>query len=264
LSLILIKRILIREKLLPVAVVSIFQDYLISVGVSPTGTVEMQMIAFPYPNTDPGTNGSSSAYALACTIRLLSKPPNEPTLSPIICHHYIGRERNVVSIWIRDENLMSSWLIFDFDVDFSNHPEQWVVNEETRKPKRILELWDSSHWALPLPNGKQFLSLGSVEASTEEKGTESERLLQLSIVQIDAVPSLGEFPTFTTEDEAEEYNQEQTRNYPRIILESPIRYLEGEEDLNSLVHSFDIEPWSGTLIVLLSTGDIWVLRYGHV
>ncbi|PVG04945.1 hypothetical protein CPB86DRAFT_24233 [Serendipita vermifera] len=247
-------------ELLPVAGVSIFQDYLISVGLSPNQTVEMQILAFPSIHTDHDSTLWSS-YVLAVTIGLLSTAPNEPALSPIICHQYLGREKNRISIWVRDETSISSWHIFDFDVDFTNSPETWVVSKEM-KAKRVLEFWDSSHWALPLPDGKRFLSLGSAEDSTEDD--DSKRLLQLSIIQIDTVPSLEDVPIFSREEEAKDFNEEQTRNYPKINLESPIKYSAEEEDPNTLIHSFDIEPWSGTLIILLSSGDIWVLRYGHV
>ena len=58
-------------------------------------------------------------------------------------------------------------------------------------------------------------------------------------------------------------------SYPEQVMECPfvcemkdVVWDDDDEDLTS-VYSVIVEDWSGTVLVILTTGDLLVLRYGH-
>ncbi|PVG04941.1 hypothetical protein CPB86DRAFT_778253 [Serendipita vermifera] len=263
--------ITLPTQLLPTIVVSLFPEYLISLGACQDGHIHLQVLAFPLkphsemPNS-PVSEQSSSDFVLAADIFLLESYSDNPEWSPRICHKYIGRHENHITICIPDEQPLPRWHIFEFYVDFRKPPEQWFPHPTTgkqqhcdqdsggAKPKRFVYDTTSPHWALPLIDGKRFFCVDDIQVDTG--------LIFLSLFHIEDIPPIEDPPVFENESDADIYHLKQVERYPKKVLESPIRYPSGVSDSDSIL-GFDFQEQSGTAIIFICNGDIWVLRYGH-
>jgi hypothetical protein len=249
-------------------------------GISRTGWYHLQIVAFPRLPYSAATTMSDSLqqdteFVLAVDIPLLSPIPTEPNLPPVLCHTYTGRHKNRLSIWIRENDWIPSWLIFDVDLDLRNPPERWLVprNDDDSEndhnasrlampgPKRIVDAYNATHWALPLADGKRFLSAEGLADPLKPFNGGSK--VFISMYEISTVPSIGDMPEFDKKFDAQAYHREQCSRYQKRSFECPIDYTREWDNAIPGVNSFAFEEWSGTAVVLMTNGDIWVLRYGH-
>lgn len=255
------------EELLPTIYVSLFPEYLTSIGVCDDDRIHLQVLAFPLA-PHPGMKNStaqdrvSSGFVLAANI-LLMDSYDHPNWEPKVCHKYIGRYENHMVIWIPEDEPLPMWHVFEFNIDFRKSPEQWFSRTTTLEPqlgdeakdkvlsKRTVYDTTSDHWDLPLIDGKQFFSV-----------EEGNGLIFLSLFHLDNIPPMEDALSFETESEADAYHLEQVERYPKKVLESPLWYPSCDPDPVSLL-GFDFREWGGTASLFMSNGDIWVLRYGH-
>ncbi|PVG04939.1 hypothetical protein CPB86DRAFT_778251 [Serendipita vermifera] len=255
------------EQLLPTIVVSLFPDYLISIGACCKGHVHLQVLAFPLESEMEKSTASeqpSSGFVLAADIFLCDSYPSNHGWEPRICHKYIGRHQNRITIWIPEEQPLPMWHIYDFDVDFRKPPHQWfsqTTNRDSRLDgksmvsKRTIYDTTSAHWALPLLDGKRFFSVDHIEVGGNNP-------VLLSLFHLDSIPLMEEPPSFESELDAEAYYLKQLGQYSKRVFDSPIHYFVDDLDPVSII-GFDFLEWSGIAVLFMSNGDIWVLRYGH-
>ncbi|PVG04943.1 hypothetical protein CPB86DRAFT_778257 [Serendipita vermifera] len=257
------------EGLLPAVSFAIFQEYSISIGISTTGAVFLQVVAFlDLAESDSISQPISLRYVLTANIPLLTSLPSRPRISPMICHRYLGRIRNGISIWVAEKHQIPMWMIFDFDVNFGHSPERWFSAFDrgcaTAVPKRVVDTFHATHWALPMSDGRRFLAMETYEFPSPVSATGMfEFALHMSIGRIDTVPSLGDLPTFATRTESRDYHEQHSSTYPRSVLESTITCLADEDRSRRFVYEFNLGDWSGNAVILLKDGTIWVLRYGR-
>ncbi|PVG04942.1 hypothetical protein CPB86DRAFT_778254 [Serendipita vermifera] len=257
------------NELLPTAAVSTFPEYFISVGLSQSGGCHLQIVAFSYSQTEDSVDSDPEiGFVLASDIRLLARVPTGPDLRPVICHNYIGRQRNHLSIWIREYDWIPAWLIFDFHLGLHNQPQNWLVplndivkdNPEGYSalfPRRIVDGYMSTHWGVPFADGRRFISITGI------KNPHNEFKVLISVYKTDDTLSLQDIPGFERASDAREYHGKQCDRYQKSRFESPISYTADEDNMIPGVNSFAFEEWSGTAVVLMTNGDIWALRYGH-
>jgi hypothetical protein len=193
----------------------------------------------------------------------------------MICHRYLGRTRNRISIWVAEKYQIPMWMIFDFDINFSNPPEKWFtpfehgmgkgerLSNTMAIPKRVVDTFQATHWAFPLSDGRRFLAMETFECPSSETSIPSEFALRMSIGRVDTVPSLGDLPNFASRAESRDYHEQESNKYPRNTLESTITWPAEDDRSRRFVYEFNLGDWSGTAVILLKDGTIWVLRYGH-
>jgi hypothetical protein len=105
---------------------SIFPEYLITMGTSPTMNLEMQVVVF-----------QEDSYALVATLTLGLHLESSCSV-PVIFHQYFGRVRNRIVVWTRESDTRS-WVISEFDVDFGSRHNEWFINEGSRRDTGIIK-----------------------------------------------------------------------------------------------------------------------------
>jgi hypothetical protein len=265
----------VTQKLLPTFAVSLFPEYLISIGVSRSSGLRLQVVAFPQRE---GSNGSDSTnleqppsgFVLAVDIPLLSFVPTATPALPVICHNYKGRVKNRISIWIHGEGWTTKWNIFEFSVDLSEPPERWLslygnggeratnVIEAMAVPKRVLH----SH---PEPFGDRGRILADGRHFIIFKGPlmadDNDYSVRISMLDLDNIPPQDPLSMFTSNFTANSHYFEQFRSYQSNTIESPIFYPENDDPPD--LYRTEFQEWSGTVSVIMENYDIWVMRYGH-
>jgi hypothetical protein len=263
------------QKLLPTFAVSLFPEYLISIGVSRSSGLRLQVVAFPQGK---GSNGSgltgleqpSSGFVLAVDIPLLSFVPTRTSAVPVICHNYKGRVKNRISIWIHGEGGTKKWNIFEFDVDLSEPPERWLslhgngreretnAIEAMAVPKRVLHSHSEPFGDIGriLADGRHFIIFKGPQMVDEDDYS-----VRISMLDLDSIPLQDPLPMFASILTVIDYYSKQLRSYPENVIESPIFYLENDNPPG--LYRTEFQEWSGTASVIMENYGIWVMRYGY-
>jgi hypothetical protein len=220
----------------------------------------------------PSTNASPedsnwTEFVLATDIIILSSVSTRINWysSPLICHKYKGRQHNQLSIWLREHEWNSTWLIFIFDINFRDQPRKWYIapaDDSLHMPWRITDAWDATRLDIPLTDGKRSLVAVGPDESDTWNGDRAFKIL-ISMYTIDQTPSLPHMSTFEDDDEAEHYYFGKSKLYWGSTFETPITYAKNTLDGVPRLNSFQFEEQSGTAVISMDNGDIWVLRYGH-
>jgi hypothetical protein len=262
------------QKLLPTFAISLFPEYLISIGVSRSSGLRLQVVAFPQGR---GFNESesveleqpSSGFVLAVDIPLLTFVPNQPQALPVICHNYKGRVKNRIGIWILEE-LETKWNIFEFDVDLSKAPGRWLtlygdgkeraINgvEVMTAPKRVLCSRPEPFLdrARILADGKHFIVFKGPKMVDD-----NDYSVRLSMFNLDNIPPQDPLSTSPNSFTATDHYRQQFSSYPSSSMESSTEY-PGNDDPPDLYRT-EFQEWSGTASVIMENHDIWVMRYGY-
>lgn len=274
-----------------------FQSYFFSLGLQDEKVIVLQVVACPTGKATEDRNRSDSntkaaeirdsgsnkdGYTLAASIPLL--PPSSPdnaTLTPQyteICHVYKGPVANAVRIWVR-EVMNACWSVFTLTGDFGQPPRDWFKQYQPLdadlpigelggiEKKRVWDKPGSIHWTTPNAPGRRFIWwLGEVMPNqTEEGDPEWEdhvtKRLRIYSGQLYRLP-LPEVVEKTMGRVPENHHVES------ILEQMGVQEMEVPDGLqihwdDETVYAQALEEWSGTILLILTNGDIWVLRYGR-
>lgn len=208
--------------------------------------------------------------------------------SSFICHFYTGERNNPIKLWVRPGR-SGAWTVFPIRLDLTNLRssavrartqrayegetlcKEFVVTDKERQ--LILEEKHLVHWAAPVASGRRFIwwrpvnqlqPAEEVEArspSTEDNEPEEKFRLFLSVTdnlvgmdQWDAEPDI-------MLDSTQQYDEtsaagKQLKAARQLEIPHELAFSPGS------VYMFVMEEWSGTIVVQMYAGDLWVLRYG--
>ena len=217
--------------------------------------------------------------------------------SASIYHQYKGREIGTIRIWIRDNFFLGSFSIFAIKMDLRGAPHTWfnpcpIQIEGREKPRyavdhmRVTERQDTSTIMSTGTCGRRFFWWQDIHSpiknlSTSTEAVQSTQLLLCSSDidnSLPLPPSMGSPEPETNDAQIEVYSmgmqvyQEQRyfirryegcMMYPTRRMECPYDFSFTGDRTESPIVSLTVDEWSGTVICMLTSGDIIVLRYGH-
>lgn len=224
------------------------------------------------------TSKLTDEFSLAASIPLSGLRGNvvKPPLVEIP-HIWNGKLRNTVPIWVRHITLDRGWDIFTLDVDFSKPSTQWFKHYPTSELQlNYRQFWDPTgmlNWPTPPPPGRRIIwqafdpiPVGEPEAIPYDspdfldQSRPVKHRLRLCVSLIDYLPLIQE-PYDNSPGYMDKASEEQTKSISVHELEVPDGY---EADLRTnILFCPDLEERSGTVVSTMTTGNIWVLRYGH-
>ena len=205
--------------------------------------------------------------------------------SSFICHFYTGEGCSPIKLWIRPGR-SGSWSVFPILFDLRDLrssamrfttkracegealKKEFVVRREEEKV--IMEEKYLTHWAAPVASGRRFIwwrpahLLPTLEVGGWEEHNPDERFrLFLSVIEDLA----GVEGSDADESELLDCTKGYDENSAAAKQLRAARRLQIPDDLvrsTASVYMFVMEEWSGTILVQMYAGDLWVLRYGKV
>lgn len=241
-------------------------------------------------------------YSLAASIQLFPKS-REHEIRPrprriYVPHICTGKTGNNITVWVRtNESDTTAWNIFSFDVDFSRPLERWFEflgleslegedGIQVPPPEVHRRTWYLDNMFCrpePAPPGRRFI--WSTKTRIPSKGLEETAPSSLSntlsqstagtISETQAPPRKYKLQLWTSHVEylplipndtslTGSYLSDMVERWRRVAvheLEVPEEY--GVDEETDYSFSTSLEEKCGSVISILSTGDIWVFRYGH-
>jgi hypothetical protein len=205
--------------------------------------------------------------------------------SSFICHFYTGEGSSPIKLWIRSGR-SGSWSVFPVSLDLADLRssamrfttkrayegealrKEFVVRSE--EEKIIMEEKNLTHWAAPVASGRRFMwwrpahLLPTMKVGGWEGRNPDEKFrLFLSVIEdLAEVEGSG-----TSESELLDCTKSYDEDSAAAKQLRAARRLQIPDDLvrsTASVYMFVMEEWSGTILVQMYAGDLWVLRYGKV
>ncbi|KAG8807751.1 hypothetical protein FRC19_006357 [Serendipita sp. 401] len=277
-------------QLYPSLRVGLYEEYFVSIGVSPNDEVYAQVVPYPYRSTQTDSTGEHKLSQETMDELLKRRLPVHsyriPYAGPMwsynempsarICHRYSGQRHNIVKLWMRSGG-SGTYSIFSFKFDlvdilssvekYASDPtatdvrmvKNFVVESEER---RVLEEAELKHLAVPASSGRRYLWWrevfyevpGLVETFRLYTSVTDDLAPYSQIREQITTPGYRLDPHGKFEDDFCGTKQLKAAKQ----FEIPIS-LAGRK---YPVYLFLIVEWCGTAIVQLKTGELWVLRYG--
>lgn len=232
------------------------------------------------PNTDTLKRG-----ILAASIEIpVSKNGTVTFQDTDVCHAYLGLTPNIVRVWSHEESY-PGWNVFILEADFGKDPERWFEGYSRRTSRGEFDGWreiqhklvwdtvETKYWVITAAPGRRFIWHRSEDVVDDDENRMQEneeedtvfpqnrrKKLHIFTSVLDRIPftSPAEEPDSNFEDE--EYMKNWTEKMQSQTLTVPDGLV---MDSRTAVYTISLEEWSGTAVVILTNGDIWVLRYGH-
>jgi hypothetical protein len=284
--------------------IAAFQEYLISVVVCSPNRIHLQVVGYPastaIPSSTPQTevepiynrhpfknetelsNLAIHSYAIPFSGGMIQ---DGLPFASFICHFYTGEGSSPVKLWIRPGR-SGSWSVFPVSLNLADlrssamrfTTKRAYEGEALRKEfavrsedeKAIMEEKDLTHWAAPVASGRRFIwwrpahLLPTLEVGGWE-GRNPDENFRLFLSVIDDLA--GVEGSDTNESELLDCTKSYDENSAAAKQLKAARQLQIPDGLvrsTASVYMFVMEEWSGTILVQMYAGDLWVLRYGKV
>lgn len=273
-------------------------EYFMSLGITTDNSAELQLVSLPPSKVAENTHSHNhdsysvedSLFTLAFSIPLRADSDKSPLdLSheyTTIQHQYSGRTLGVIRVWIRDDFFSGSYSVFIVPVDLRGSAREWYAPARPIEHKRFAERSTIESILAPGTCGRRFFWWG------EEVGSRRSQFLdtghtgahtQFKIFSSDIDDSLplpahmGEPEPETNDAQLRPYindfgvyeepvyfikKYEAAMSYPTRQMECPVAipFLNGK---GPSIESLVTDEWSGTVMLVLNSGDLIILRYGH-
>ena len=208
--------------------------------------------------------------------------------SSFICHFYTGEPGNRIKLWIRPGR-SGVWTVFPVQLDLASLQSS-AIRLRTRRAYEgemlrrefvvtgqekqiVLEEKHLVHWAAPVASGRRFIwwrPVNNIRIAQEitgdtplnDEGDEPKEQFRLFLSVIDDLAKMDEWDADTSLllDSTQEYKEtsamKQLGAARRLEIPPQLGYSAGP------VYMFVMEEYSGTILVQLQSGNLWVLRYG--
>lgn len=201
-----------------------------------------------------------------------------------ICHFYTGTRHSPVKIWLRPGR-QGIWSVYTLDLDLDElrssairfhtrracDGESLLKYHTTEEQYRILLEITLRHWSAPVATGRRFIwwrpkDLRPVADTGVEEEEADAMDFKLFLSVIDDLAPVSEMESQALDsifklDYAVAYE-------PDSAAAKQLQAARQMEIPNGLrlgldrIYMFVMEEWSGSILVQMYSGDLWVLRYG--
>ncbi|CAG7851490.1 SubName: Full=Uncharacterized protein {ECO:0000313/EMBL:CCA70098.1} [Serendipita indica DSM 11827] len=294
-----------------------YEEYFISVGVSPNHQVWVQIVGLPPADMPLPEDSSESLEWLPVHSYLL------PTVGPIwrsperiscrVCHLYSGEPRGDIHVWLRPLHRGTrSIYTMEMDLDALRVSAKrylsgaTVQGESTKKffvvekeSFRVLEEAGLRHLVMPAASGKRMIWWREVKGDPDAEeakpyisnmgllpvkpGADNEcSPVETFQLYLSVIEDLAPISQIEKQRGGERLMVDPTNEYERLMIDpaKANEYSEGSAAAIQLkaakrleiprglacraeqVYMFLIVEWSGTFLVQLRSGDMWILKYG--
>ncbi|KAG8827825.1 hypothetical protein FRC19_000330 [Serendipita sp. 401] len=269
------------------------EGYMISLGLGPGNGVYAQIIGYPMDEqeeSDLKHKHNSQLPVLTYQLSLIGPEWDDRTFgSSQIGHSYTGERFNFVHVWMRPKHSGSRYIFsFSFDLlelkllhrrGYQGTPGISIV-ECVEESHRVLEESGLKHLVIPAASGRRFIWWRQVEELEAEEYDHSEEGESSEDGTVPTTVKAFQFLTSLMEELAPSSQVRKEVFGRRFIFQIASHYDPGSAVMKQLeaskrleiprelaradspVFMFQISEWSGTILVQLESGQLFVLRYG--
>jgi hypothetical protein len=256
------------------------------VGLSPENRVTAQIVGYPNDSSggpEDGTHQRMAIHSYELDFRGTILDKYIPFTCQI-CHFYTGARLSPIKIWVRSGR-HGIWSVYTLNLDLAglkSSASRYNTGKacegeplsrhylNTEEQYRILSETNLRHWCSPVASGRRFMWWRPKESRYAQVRDENERMkFRLFLSVTDDLAPLAEVETECLDIK---FRLDWTGTYDEGSAAAKqlrtARKMEIPDELNSSlcsesrIYMFVMEEWSGTILVQLYNGDLWVLRYG--